>query len=55
MHTIFEFHVDYNFSEYNKKNMPLNMKKLGSKYGKTLHFYFCRLTERGSWEDEVNI
>ena len=42
--TIFEFNVDYNFSEYNKNNMTLNMEKLGSKYGKVLLFDFCRLT-----------
>ena len=38
--TIFEFQVDYGFSEYNKNNMTLNMEKLGSKYGKALRLTF---------------
>ena len=35
--------------------MTLNMEKLGSIYGKALHFNFCRLTKIGPLEGEVNI
>ena len=31
------------------------MERLGSKYGKALHFDFCRLTERSSREGELNV